>query len=80
MMKNMRQEKVSNLYDSLPLATVVKVKNVAKPLMIAKKLTNSSFNYRCIPFPDGMYFSKLYIDIIKEDIELVYFMGCKNLN
>ncbi len=72
-------EEKSNLYDTLPLATVIKVKNSDKLLMITKRIDNSNFDYGCVPFPEGFYHHDVYKGIVKDDIEAIYFMGCKNV-
>lgn len=58
--------------NNLPLGTVIKLKNVEKPLMIFEKENN---NYIGIPYPFGYLTNKNILKFSSEKIEKIYFMG-----
>ena len=66
----------------LPIGTVVKVKGVAKPLMIIGLLQKNSagkrFDYNAVLFPEGYISKELNILFQHDEIECVCYPGFDN--
>lgn len=68
--------------DLLPIGSVILPKEATKSLLIVGIMQadedGNSYDYICVPFPEGYINAETFFLLNHEDVEKVYFVGCIN--